>query len=71
MIKIARNYNLNDDKIKSCLNDESLEDEILNERINGNKKYSITSTPTIFINEKKYEGKHDYEDFKKAIKKLL
>ena len=71
LIKIAKNYNLNDDKIKSCLNDESLEDEILNERINGNKKYSITSTPTIFINEKKYEGKHDYEDFKKAIKKLL
>ena len=71
LIKIAKNYNLNDDKIKSCLNDESLEDEILNERISGNKKYSITSTPTIFINEKKYEGKHNYEDFKKAIKKLL
>jgi len=71
LIKIAENYNLNSDKIKSCLIDESLEEKILSERISGNKEYSITSTPTIFINEKKYEGKHNYEDFKKVIKKLL
>ena len=37
----------------------------------ANKKYSIESTPTIFVNEKKYEGKHNYEEFKKVIKKLL
>ena len=44
-------------KIISCLNNENLENEILNGRINGSKKYSIESTPTIFINEKKYEWK--------------
>ena len=71
LIKIAKNYNLNSDKINTCLNDENLEDEILNERIKGNKKYSITSTPTIFINEKKYDGEYKYEDFRKEIKKLL
>ena len=71
LIKIANEYGLNNDKINSCLNSEKLEDKILTERINGNKKYSITSTPTVFINEKKYEGKHDYEDFKKFIKKFL
>ena len=71
LIKIAENYNLSSVKIKSCLNDEALEDEILTERINGNKKYSISSTPTIFINEKKYEGSHKYNEFKKAIEELL
>ena len=71
LIKIAKNQNLDSGKIDVCLKDENLEDEILNERIAGDKKYSITSTPTILINEKKYEGKHNYEDFKKAIKKLL
>ena len=71
LIKIANDYNLNDDKSNSCLNNEKLEDKILEERINGDKKYSIKSTPTVFINEKKYEGKHNYEDFKKAIKKFL
>ncbi len=71
LAKIAKNYDLNDDKIKSCLNSEKMEEEILNDRIRNNKKYSITSTPTIFINERKYEGKHNYEDFKKEIEKIL
>ena len=71
LIKIANDYGLNDDKSNKCLNNEKLENEILEERINGSKKYSIESTPTIFINEKKYEGKHDYEDFKKEIEKFL
>ena len=69
--KIAKNYDLNDGKINDCLNDEKLEDQILEDRINANNKYSIKSTPTIFINEKRYDGGHSYEDFKKAIEKLL
>ena len=71
LIKIANDYGLNDDKSNKCLNNEKLENEILEERINGSKKYSIESTPTIFINEKNYEGKHDYENFKKEIEKFL
>jgi len=71
IFKISNNYELNNDKNKSCLNDQNLEDEILNERINASKKYSIEATPTIFINEKKYNGQHNYEDFKKEILKFL
>ena len=71
IFKISNNYGLNNDKNNSCLNDQNLEDEILNGRINANKKYSIEATPTIFINEKKYNGKHNYEDFKKEILKFL
>ena len=71
LVKIGKNHGLNNDTISNCLSDENLENEILNERIMSNKKYSIESTPTILVNEKKYEGKHNYEDFKKVIKKLL
>ena len=71
LVKIANNYSLDSDKSNSCLNSEKLENEILEDRIIADKKYSIKSTPTVFINEKKYEGKHNYEDFKKAIKKFL
>ena len=48
-----------------------MQNQILNERIEAQKKYNIQSTPTIFINEKKYEGKHEYKSFDKEIKKLL
>ena len=71
LVKIGKNHGLNNDTISNCFSDENLENEILNERIMANKKYLIESTPTIFVNEKKYEGKHNYEDFKKVIEKLL
>jgi protein-disulfide isomerase len=55
----------------ACLKDEDVQEQILNERIEAQKKYKIQSTPTIFINKKKYEGEHEYKQFKKVIKKSL
>jgi len=69
--KIALDSGLNENKMDLCLKDENVQDQILNERIEAQKKYKIKSTPTIYINEKQYEGKHEYKSFKKAIEKLL
>jgi protein-disulfide isomerase len=69
--KIALNFGLNSEKVDKFLKDEKIQDQILNERIDAQKKYKIDSTPTIYINEKKYEGKHEYKQFKKAIEKLI
>ena len=55
----------------SCLKSDQIQDEILEQRIEAQKKYKIDSTPTIIINEKKYSGKVDYIQFKKAIDKKL
>jgi protein-disulfide isomerase len=46
-------------------------DKILNGRINGQQKYSINSTPTIIINEKKLEGSVSFKNIKKKIEKLI
>ncbi len=70
LITIGKSLNLNENKLKSCLADERLQDEILNERINAQKKYNIESTPTIYINEKKYKGKFDLVSIKKYIEKI-
>ena len=69
--KIGLNSGLNNNKMDDCLNNEIAQDEILNERIEAQKKYKIQSTPTIYINKKKYDGEHKYKQFKKAIEKLL
>ena len=69
--KIGSDSGLNKDKMDSCLKNENTQDQILNERIEAQKKYKIQSTPTIYINEKKYDGEHKYKQFKKAIEKLL
>ena len=54
-----------------CLKNDSVQDKILEQRIEAQKKYKIDSTPTVIINEKKYSDKIDYKQFKKAIDKKL
>ena len=57
--------------MNNCLKSSDAQDVVLNQRIEAQKKYKIESTPTIVVNEKKYKGKVDYEDFKKIIEKNL
>jgi protein-disulfide isomerase len=68
---IANKFNLSDEKLSNCLKDQKLEEKILNDRIDGQKKYSINSTPTIIINEKKFEGNLTFENLSKEISKKL
>ena len=69
--KIGSELNLNDEKMNLCLKNVESQDEILNQRIEAQKKYKIEATPTIFINDKKYSGQIDYKQFKKAVEKNL
>ncbi|MDA7715300.1 DsbA family protein [Pelagibacteraceae bacterium] len=69
--KVALDFDLSESEIDVCLKNDDAQDEILNERIEAQKKYKIESTPTIIVNEKKYSGKLDYKDFKKTIEKNL
>lgn len=69
--KVGLNFNLSNEKMDKCLKNDQVQDEILEQRIDAQKKYKIESTPTIIINEKKYSGKVDYKQFKKAIGKNL
>ena len=69
--KIGLDFDLTENKMNSCLQDSNAQDEILNERIEAQKKYKIESTPTVIVNGKKYSGKVDYKKFKKIIEKNL
>ena len=51
--------------MNSCLEDEKKQDDILNQRIEAQKKYKIESTPTIFINEKNTQVKSNINILKK------
>tara|TARA_B100000902_G_scaffold278244_1_gene264117 strand:- start:2328 stop:2909 length:582 start_codon:yes stop_codon:yes gene_type:complete len=69
--KIGARFDLTEDMMNSCLADNNAQDEILNQRIEAQKKYKIDSTPTVIVNEKKYTNKVDYKTFKKIIEKNL
>ena len=69
--KIASNFGLGEDEMDKCLKSDKFQDEILNQRIEAQKKYKIEATPTVIINEKKYTGKVEYLKFRKEIEKNL
>ena len=69
--KLVKELGITPKKFEKCLNNENIENTILNNRIEGQKKYSINSTPTIIINEKKFNGSYDFKGMKKKIDKLI
>ena len=69
--KIGSQVGLGDDEMDRCLKNDKSQDEILNQRIEAQKKYKIDSTPTVIINDKKYTDKADYLKFRKEIEKNL
>ena len=71
LINLSVKFDLKREKLNECLKDENLQDQILSQRIEAQRNYKISSTPTIFINDKEYDGKHDFKSFKKQIDKNL
>ena len=66
---------INDEKVnldfKTCIDDKVVEDFILNDRIEGVKKFKVNATPTIIINNKKFDKPLNYKNLKKFIEKLI
>ena len=54
-----------------CINNKKIEDHILESRIEGVKKFEINSTPTLIINNKKFDKPLTFKNLKKAIEKLI
>ena len=61
-------FNINFEK---CINDKEIEDFVLNDRIEGVKNFKINATPTIIINNKKFEKSLNYKNLKKSLEKLI
>tara|TARA_B100000767_G_scaffold141061_1_gene133276 strand:- start:2073 stop:2660 length:588 start_codon:yes stop_codon:yes gene_type:complete len=61
-------FNLNFNK---CTTNKNIEDFVLNDRIDGVKKFKVNATPTIIINDKKFEKSLNYKNLKKTLEKLI
>ena len=61
-------YNIDFEK---CINNKKIEDFILNDRIDGSKKFKVNATPTIIINNEKFEKSLNYKNLKKTLEKLI
>lgn len=64
--EFLKNKNINLD-FEKCINNKAIEDYVLNDRIEGQKKFEVKSTPTIIINNKKFNKPLNYQNLKKAL----
>ena len=67
LIKLE-NFNINFDE---CLKNKEIEDHILSDRIDGVKKFQINATPTIIINNEKFEESLTFKNLKKYLQKMI
>ncbi len=56
---------------EKCINNKKIEDYVLNDRIEGTKNFKVNSTPTIIINNEKFEKSLNYKNLKKTLEKLI
>ena len=56
---------------EECTNNQKIEDYVLHDRIEGVKKFKVNATPTIIINNKKFDKSLNYKNLKKSIEKLI
>jgi protein-disulfide isomerase len=68
--KLLKDQNIDID-FEKCTNNKNIEDYVLNDRIEGAKKFKVNATPTIIINNKKFDKPLNYKNLKKSIEKLI
>ena len=56
---------------ENCIENKNVEDHILEDRVEGVKKFKIEATPTLIINNKKFDKPLNYKNLKKTLKKLI
>ena len=56
---------------KKCITDKKIEDFVLNDRIEGAKQFKVNATPTIIINNEKFEKSLNYKNLKKLLEKMI
>ena len=56
---------------KRCITDKQIEDFVLNDRIEGSKEFKVNATPTIIINNEKFEKSLNYKNLKKSLEKMI
>ena len=68
--KLLKDKNIDVDFDK-CVSNKSIEDYILNSRIEAVKKFKLNATPTIILNKEKFDTTLNFKTLKKSIETLI
>ncbi len=71
LLRIARQAVFSQEKFEACLKDHKLAEQIQAVAQRGNEQFKVESTPTFFINGKKYVGALSMPELEKIVEPLL
>ena len=71
MLQIARLAGFSEESFKACLTNQKLLDDVNAVRERATKEFGVESTPTFFINGKKYSGALSVEEMSAIIDSML
>jgi len=69
--KIAKETGMSEASFEACINDKNLYDKVMQVDANASAKFGIDSTPTFFINGKRYGGELSTDALDKILDPLL
>jgi protein-disulfide isomerase len=68
--RIARLAGIGKKEFDACFADKSLEDRVAQSRLTAGQQLGVASTPTFFVNGKKYDGAPTFEAFDQLLSGL-
>ena len=70
LARLAKLGGMGKDEFEACLNNTTLENRIVEQRLVASQELDINSTPTFFINGSKFSGAPTAEEFNKVLSNL-
>ena len=71
LTNIAKISNISDEEFKKCTSDESLMDDIVQQKYLAVTKLDVNATPIFFINGRKYESAHAFDVMSEEIEREI
>ena len=69
--QVAKIGGVSEADFQACMTNKAVEEAVLKNRMEGERKDKVTSTPTLFINGERFTGNRTIEEFAKIIDPLL
>ncbi|HYU11047.1 MAG TPA: DsbA family protein [Stellaceae bacterium] len=68
--KLAKLAGIGDKQFKTCIEDKKLEDQVVQSRLTAAQQLGVSSTPSFFIDGKRFEGAPTFEAFDQQLSGL-
>lgn len=69
--RIAKLGDMSQAEFDACIKNQKVADTVVQQRLDGDKKFGINATPTVIINGKRYSGGLTIEQFRAVVAPLL